>query len=103
MPPLRTKRPYARAFLCAFILFLVGMAVLYLGLDLQPTLDSAGEVAWRLAVTLALPALVTGFMARRAARPWSIGKVASVFIIAFAVIAAIEFFGYSNGAVLLKP
>jgi hypothetical protein len=102
MPPLRTKRPYARAFLCAFILFLIGMAVLYLGLDLRPSLDSVGEVAWRLAVTLIIPALITGFMARRSPRPWSIGKVASVFILAFAIIAAIQVFGYSNSTVLLK-
>jgi hypothetical protein len=102
MPPLRTKRPYTRPFLCALIVFLIGMAVLYLGLDLKPSLDSAGEVAWRLAVTLAMPALVTGFMARRAARPWSMGKIISIFLLAFAVIAAIQVLGYSNGAVILK-
>jgi hypothetical protein len=78
------------------------MAVLYLGLDLKPTSDSAGDVAWRLALTLAMPALVTGSLARRAARPWSMIKIIAIFLFTFAVIAAIEALGYSNGAVLLK-
>lgn len=102
MPPLRTKRPYTRPFLCACVVFVIGMAVLYLGLDLQPTLDSAGGVAWRLAVTLVLPALVTGFMARRAARPWPMIKTVAIFLLTFAIIAAIQALGYSNGVVLLK-
>ena len=97
MMPLRTKRPYAKAFLCASIAFLVGMAVLYAGMG-PPSAEGAGEAAGRLAFTAIVPALVTGFMARRAVRPWSMGKIISVFLLTFAILAVVQALGYSNSA-----
>lgn len=84
MPPLRTKRPYAKAFLCATIIFLIGLPALYAGLG-----DNAINMTGQLAGVVILPALLTGFMARRAVRPWSMGKIASMFIFTALIIGAI--------------
>lgn len=97
MPPLRTKRPYTKAFMCAVVVFIVGMCVFYVGTDLAPSPEGTGEMASRLAVTVIAPALLTGFMARRAARPWSMSKIVSMFLLAFAVIAAAQALSYGGG------
>ena len=98
MPPLRTKRPYTKAFFCAVVIFIVGMGFLYLAKDLSP---SSGEMAVLcLAAAVILPALLTGFMARRAARPWPMRKIVSVFLLAFAIIAAVQALGFiGSGAI----
>ncbi len=84
MPPLRTKRPYAKAFLCAFIVLLIGLPALYVGLG-----DGAIDRAGQLAGTVFLPALLTGFLARRANRPWSMGKIVSMFLVTFMIVGVI--------------
>ena len=90
MPPLRTKRPYAKAFLCAIIVFLVGLPALYIGMGEPQSADSAVEAAGRLALTIIPPALLTGFLARRANRPWSMGKIASMFLVAFLIVGVLS-------------
>ena len=101
MPPLRTRRPYTKAFLCAVVVFIVGMAVFYAGTDLPPSSDQASEAALCLAGAVILPALLTGFMARRAVRPWSMGKIVSVFLLGFAIIAAVQVLGFIGSGVIL--
>jgi len=102
MPPLRTKRPYTKAFLCAVVVFIAGMAVFYIGTDLSPSSDLTAEAATCLAGAVILPALLTGFMARRAGRPWSMGKIVSVFLLGFAILAAVQVLGFiGSGAILI--
>ena len=100
MPPLRTKRPYAKAFLCAVVIFIAGMGFLYLGKDLSPSSAGLDEAMICLAAAVIVPALLTGFMARRAARPWSMGKIVSIFLLAFVIIAAVQALGFiGSGAI----
>ncbi|GEM_PF-2903858 len=100
MPPLRTKRPYAKAFLCAVVIFIIGMGVFFAGADLLPSPEGFSEAMGRLAVNVILPALLTGFMARRAVRPWSMGKIVSIFLLTFALLAVVQALSYGTSAIL---
>jgi len=100
MPPLRTKRPYTKAFFCAVVIFIVGTGLLYLGRDLSPSSAGLDEAMICLAAAVIVPALLTGFMARRAVRPWSMSKIVSIFLLAFVIIAAIQALGFiGSGAI----
>jgi len=49
-----------------------------------------GRVLGTVAVTVAIPALIAGFLARRSATPWSIGRIVVAYVAALIVMAATQ-------------
>lgn len=67
-----TSRPYLTSFVCAAITFVTGISALLLRFG-QPGSHSV-EAMTRLALIVFVPAVVTGLVAKRALKRWSVMK-----------------------------
>jgi hypothetical protein len=87
-----TSRPFAKAFACAGAALLLALAALYGSLG-PPSAEGAGEAAGRLVMTVGLPAVIAGWLARRSVAVWPFWKIAFVFVLLLVAVLAILTFG----------
>ena len=88
-----TSRPFAKAFACAGAASLLAFAALFAVLGPPLTVDGGGEALGRLALTVCVPALIAGWLARRSATAWPFWKIALVFVLALIAILVVQAFG----------
>ncbi len=82
-----TSKPFLKAFACAGALFvaLIAAALVVLGPPGNP-----GHLAGQLLSTVTIPAIATGFFARRSAKAWSIYRIIGTYVVAFIIVAAAQ-------------
>jgi flagellar biosynthesis protein FliQ len=95
---IRTRHPYAKAFACAGVAYLLATA-LTLGVVLyrlmpqatSPQLgDATAGVMFLYALPALVPALLTGLIVSHATRVWSMWQIALVFLPLFGVAVALQ-------------
>ena len=86
-----TSKPFAKAFACAGIAFVVVVvaALVLLG----PPGAAAARLAGGLFAAVAITALVTGFLARRSAKAWSLGRFIATYLLALVIILVLYWIG----------
>jgi hypothetical protein len=86
-----TTRPFVKAFACAGIAFCLAVAALLIFVG-QPG-PAAGEAIGRLFAAVVIPALITGFFARRSAVIWPLWRIAATFVGIAVIVMAITVVG----------
>jgi hypothetical protein len=86
-----TRMPFVKAFACACVAFCVAIAALLMSVGLPG--PAGGEAIGRLFAAAAVPALITGFFARRSAVIWPFWRIAATFIGIAAIVMAITVVG----------
>ena len=84
-------RPYAQAFLCGGVAFVVLLIALFAFFGASP--DAAGRLLF---LTL-FPAWITGYLAKRSPQSWSTVKIALVYAALFVAVIAVSSAGYRRG------
>jgi len=81
-----TSGPFPKAFICAAIAFVATILVVLIAWG-PPKNDYAYNLLGQLFALTVVPAIITGFIARRAKTAWSIMKIAFVYVLVlFAVV-----------------
>ncbi|HJQ60544.1 MAG TPA: hypothetical protein VJ890_26800 [Vineibacter sp.] len=99
--PLRTRHPYAKAFACAGVTYLVAtgvvLAVVLYRLVPQATSPQLGDATAGVLLLFALPsiasALLTGFLVSRATHAWPVWRIALLFLPMFCAAIAVQMIG----------
>jgi hypothetical protein len=86
-----TKMPFVKAFACAGIAFCIAIVALLMFVGLPG--PAASEAIGRLFAAVAVPALITGFFARRSAVVWPLWRIAATFVGIAIVVMAITVVG----------
>jgi hypothetical protein len=88
----RTLSPLVTAFACAAVSFVIGISVVFgfLAPQLAGSAHASGRVLGVVAATVAIPALLAGFLARRSATPWSIARIVVVYVAALILVVAAQ-------------
>jgi hypothetical protein len=86
-----TRMPFVKAFACAGIAFCIAIAALLVFAG--PPGPMAGEAIGRLLAAVVVPALITGFLARRSAVTWPVWRIAATFIGIAVIVLAITVVG----------
>jgi hypothetical protein len=86
-----TPHPFRTAFICAAVAFVIPMVSLSVAWG--PTGDQGSRLFGFLVALTALPALITGYLARRAKMAWSGMKIAVVYVIVLFAIALLYIIG----------
>jgi hypothetical protein len=85
-----TTRPFAKAFACAAVAFVIGTTAIYAAL--RPSSDP-GRALGYLFATVAVPAVITGFLARRSSTAWLVWRIVITFVVALTLAAALQAVG----------
>ena len=91
-----TARPFAKAFAVAGAFLIASLTALFAWLGPPASSDGAGEAVGRLVVMTGLPALITGLLARRSAKPWSLVKIGLVYGLIFVVVMIVQAVGHAR-------
>jgi hypothetical protein len=86
-----TRMPFVKAFACAGVAFCIAIATLLMFVG--PPGPASGEAMGRLFAAVAIPALITGFFARRSAVVWPPWRIAATFIGTAVIVVAITVVG----------
>jgi hypothetical protein len=70
--------PFVKPFACASVAFCIAIAALLMFVG--PLGPTGGEAIGRLFAAVVVPALITGFLARRSAVTWPLWRIATTFI-----------------------
>jgi hypothetical protein len=97
----RTRRPYAKAFACAGVVYLIAtaltLAVVLYRLVPQATSPEVGDatagVLFLFALPALVPALLTGLTVSYTARVWSMWQIALVFLPLFCAAVTLQVSG----------
>ena len=90
--------PFAKSFLSAALILAAAVAALFTVLGEPGSGSGAGEAIGRLTMTVLVPAVMTGYMARRSAREWSFARIFLLVLILSAAAHVISIFGRASPA-----
>jgi hypothetical protein len=88
-----TPRPFRTAFICAVIAFIIPVVTILIAWGVPGSGYEGGRWIGFLLGLTALPAVITGLLARRAKTAWSPMKVAGVYVIVLFAIALLYIIG----------
>jgi hypothetical protein len=88
-----TPHPFRTAFICAAVAFIIPVVTVLMAWGAPGSGDEGGRVIGFLLGLTVLPALITGFFARRAKIAWSRVKIAVVYVIVLFVVALFYIIG----------
>jgi hypothetical protein len=80
-----TSRPFLTAFLCAAVAFAVPIVAVLIAWG-PPKNNYAYELLGQLFALTAVPAIITGFLARRAKTSWSLVKIIGVYALVLVLV-----------------
>jgi hypothetical protein len=95
MTTTRQPKPYVKAFSVAAITYLIMAGALHTFLS-PSGLDA--RAMGKLFAVAAVPAVITGSLARRSLKPWSIWRIAGTYVVVFLVTAAFFTYGMQDHA-----
>ncbi len=95
---LATPHPFAKAFTCAAVAYVVSTAIL-LGLAMPAATDgpAIARVLGIFAVASIAPALITGMVVSQSPRVWPFWRIALVFLPMFSLVAVLHASGAAAG------
>ncbi len=85
------SRPYLTSFASAVVIFIACICALFLWFG-QPGSNYV-EAITRLALTVFMPALFSGFLAKRASKTWPVYKIVAVYVAAFLALGVLQMLG----------
>ena len=86
-----TRMPFVKALACAGVAFCIAIAALLMFVG--PPGPSAAEAIGRLFAAVVVPAVITGFFARRSAVIWPLWRIAATFVGITVIVMAITIVG----------
>jgi hypothetical protein len=86
-----TPHPFRTAFICAAVAFVILIVAILIAWG--PPGDQGGRLFGFLLALTALPAVITGFLARRAKTAWSGVKIAVVYVVILFAVALLYLIG----------
>jgi hypothetical protein len=87
-----TPRPFLRAFACSTVVFIAIIALVIFAWG-PPRNANASNLFGQLFALTFIPAIITGFIARRAKTAWSTMKIAIVYLVVLAAMFVITVAG----------
>jgi len=88
-----TVKPFQKAFTCAAVVFVVVVVATLMLLGTPANPEYAGRLMGRLFAAVAIPALITGFFARRSANAWSTWRIVAIFTLVLVIFVAVQMIG----------
>jgi hypothetical protein len=79
-----TSRPFLKAFACAAVAFIVPIVAVLIAWG-PPAGNGAANLLGQLFALTFIPAIITGFIARRAKTAWSTMKIVVIYILILVV------------------
>ena len=87
-----TSRPFLKAFACAAVFFVVPIVVVLIAWG-PPKNDYAYNLLGQLFALTAVPAVITGVLARRAKTAWSMVKIVLIYVFVLIILAVVTLAG----------
>lgn len=87
-PPL-TSHPYAKAFVCGAVTYVVATTI-FAAIVMPRGVGAADEVWSRFAIAGIAAAILTGMIARRSRRNWSVVRIAVACLALFLLLTALQ-------------
>jgi len=81
-----TPRPFAKAFACAAVAFVVAVIAVFSTLEVPASSYVGVKLLTRLILNVSVPALVAGFFARRSTKVWSIWKIIALYVLVLVIV-----------------
>jgi hypothetical protein len=91
-----TPAPFRKAFACAGVAFVLVVGTVLLWLGPPGNSGTGANLLGQLCAWVGIAAVITGFLARRSQRVWSMGKIVGIYVLILLIEAVILFSQYAS-------